>query len=172
MSVVVSGTHAEVEALVERRRRLGLDGRDEVWKGVYHVAPHAHSRHGKVESRLTILLHPFAAAAGLEVVGAFNLGLDERDYRVPDLGVREPGPDSVYVATARIVIEILSPDDETFEKFDFYAERGVDEILVADPDTRTIRCWALGQIGRYVERADSAVLAVECRTLRDALAWP
>lgn len=53
MSTVVLGEPpAELEALLARRRALGLDGHDEVWAGAHHVAPHAHSDHGIVEAEL------------------------------------------------------------------------------------------------------------------------
>src|SRR5512143_2674237 len=113
MTVVVAGHHPEVEKFIDHRRALGLDSCDEMWEGVYHVAPHAHARHGRIESRLAILLAPYAEAAVLEVTGAFNLGLGKDSYRVPDMGVRAPG-DELYMPSAAVVIEILSPDDETF----------------------------------------------------------
>jgi hypothetical protein len=38
-TLVMDPPPAEFEALIERRRRLGLDRRDEMWEGVYHLAP-------------------------------------------------------------------------------------------------------------------------------------
>ena len=32
---------------------------------------------------------------------------------------------------------MLSPGDETYDKLDWYAAVGVDEVLVVDPETRT-----------------------------------
>ena len=60
---------------------------------------------------------------------AFNLGQPD-DFRVPDGGIHRALPTTVYVPTAAAVIEIESPDDETWDKFGFYAERAVDEVLV------------------------------------------
>ncbi|MDQ3680552.1 MAG: Uma2 family endonuclease [Actinomycetota bacterium] len=37
--------------------------------------------------------------------------------------------------------EIISPDDETYEKFGFYADHGVEEIIVADPAARSVTIW-------------------------------
>ncbi len=68
----------DVNAIIERRRALGLDGHDKVWEGVYHMAPCAHSRHGKVEVLLTLALSPRAAVAELDLLGSFNLG-DENE---------------------------------------------------------------------------------------------
>ena len=74
---------AEFEALLERRRRLGQDLFDEVWEGVRHMNPAPSGRHARIEAQLLAILQGPAAAAGLAVVGQFNLGEDEHDYRVP-----------------------------------------------------------------------------------------
>ena len=39
----------ELEALLERRRRLGQDLFDEVWEGVLHMNPAPSGRHGDLE---------------------------------------------------------------------------------------------------------------------------
>jgi hypothetical protein len=59
------------------------------------------------------------------MISIFNLGEPE-DYRVPYGGLFRPGPDEVYVPTAALVVEIISPDDNTWEKLGFYAAHGVD----------------------------------------------
>jgi hypothetical protein len=104
-----------VELELERRRALGLDKFDEVWNGVYWVAPHADSDHGLLDDRVAILLHPWAKRAGLLGSGGFNLGTPD-DYRVPDRGFHRSRPGSAYVETAPVVVEIVSPGDETFTK--------------------------------------------------------
>ena len=168
MSTVVLGERpAELEALLARRRALGLDGHDEVWEGVYHVAAPAHSDHGIVEAGLVAALGPRAKARGLRPSGAVNLGTAE-DYRVPDLGFHEGRPGSAYVGTVAVVVEVLSPDDETRAKFGFYAAQGVRELLVADPAERTVRCWRLVD-GAYEPAGASEVLAVE---LIAEIDWP
>ncbi len=85
MSVLVlDPAPVEIGALIERRRRLGLDRRDELWDGVLHMNPAPHGRHHRVQQQLAQLLGPPAIAAGLTpAVGEFNLG-SEHDYRVPD----------------------------------------------------------------------------------------
>ena len=42
-AVVLDPASADFEWLLERRRRLGLDIYDEMWEGVYHMAPMARS---------------------------------------------------------------------------------------------------------------------------------
>ncbi|MCY7365736.1 MAG: Uma2 family endonuclease [Frankiaceae bacterium] len=169
-TVVLGERPAELEALIEKRRRLGLDGHDEVWDGVYVMAPHAHSDHGIVEEELRGVLFPRAKAGGLIPGSSFNVG-EPDDFRVPDGGYHRTRPGTLYVPTAAMVIEVLSPDDETFAKFDFYARHGIDEILVADPDVRTVRCWQLIDAG-YVEQPRSALLDVDMAALEAEVAWP
>jgi len=169
VTIVVVGEHPEFAALVERRRALGVDGHDEVWEGVYHVAPYAHARHGRIQQRLARVLGPYADAAGYEVVGSFNLGQHD-DYRVPDLAVRGFDSDDVYVPTAALVVEVLSPGDESYAKFDFYARRNVGEILIADPEACVIRLWKLTGAG-YREVKASVLLNVTADELTTAMNW-
>lgn len=159
----------EVEALLERRRVLGLDGHDEVWEGVLHVAPHAGTAHGIVASELLAFLTPFAKARGLISSSAFNLGGPD-DFRVPDGGFYRDMPSGVYADTAAVVVEVLSPDDETFAKLDFYRDHGVAEVIVADPATRTVRYLSLAE-GVQVT-THSQELGVSMSDVEAAIAWP
>lgn len=123
---------------LERRRALGLDKRDEVWDGIYHVTPHAHASHGRLAARLIVALHELASAAGLEASTEFNLGVED-DFRVPDLAfVPIDAELQLYVSTATIVVEIVSPDDASRAKVPFYLGRGVREVWLIDPEQRTV----------------------------------
>ena len=51
----------------------------------------------------------------------FNLGESEHDFRVPDGGLHRPGGDEMWHPSAALVVEIVSPDDETWQKLPFYA---------------------------------------------------
>jgi Uma2 family endonuclease len=75
------------------------------------------------------------------------------------------------VPTAVVVVEILSPDDETFDKFGFYAGTGVDELIVVDPAERLIRCFRHDG-DDYAETAGSDLLAVSSLELTTRLNWP
>lgn len=76
------------------------------------MAPHAHARHGDLDQQIAVLVDPLAKAAGLRATGAFGLGGPDDD-RGPDRGLHRVVPDAVYVPTAALVVENLSPDDET-----------------------------------------------------------
>jgi Uma2 family endonuclease len=169
-TVVLGERPAELEALLARRRALGQDLFDEVWEGVYHMAPASHPWHGYVDNVLAELLGPLARAAGLVGTGPFNLG-EPDDYRVPDRGYHRSLPSTVWVPTAALVVEVISPDDETWEKFDFYGRHGVEEIGVADPHERLLRWFDLAG-ERYEETDISRLLGITTAELSSRIDWP
>lgn len=163
----------EMDELIQRRKRLGLDGYDEVWEGVYHMAPMARSRHGNLQHQLTLILAPYVEEAGLVGTGPFNLGHSDKDFRVPDLGYHRgmPDPEAVYLSTAALVVEVVSPGDETYDKLPFYASHGVGELIVVEPDRHAVLVLALAG-DHYDQVEGSAVLGVEGATLEAAIRWP
>ena len=161
---------AEFEALLERRRRLGQDLFDEVWEGVLHMNPAPHSQHGRLEWQLAGILTPLADRAGLRALGQFNLG-EEGDYRVPDGALVRPGPDAVYLSTAALVLEIVSPGDETWEKLGFYAAHGVEELLIVDPQERTVS-WMGLEAGEYKHLKRSRLIELGATELAAQIDWP
>lgn len=133
------------EHILEWRRRTGADQWDEVWEGVLHMAPSPNRDHQDLELALAMWLRlHWSKPNGCRVYHEINVaepGNWPNDFRIPDLVLLMParfdidcneyfdgGPDAV--------VEIRSPDDETYEKFDFYAKVGVLEIWVIDRDTR------------------------------------
>lgn len=169
-TVVLGPPPVELAALIARRHALGIDLYDEVWEGSYHMAPAPHPYHGFVESQLTVVLAPFADAAGLVATGPFNLGGPD-DFRVPDKGYHRGLPAATWVATAAVVVEVVSPDDETYDKFGFYARHGVDELVVADPAERSVTLWRRDG-DAFVPAEASGLLAVSAAGLTAALRWP
>ena len=169
-TVVLGPRPEELEALIRRRQALGLDTFDEVWEGTYHVAPAAHPAHSYVAHALGVILDRFAKAAGLVPTGPFNLG-EPDDFRVPDQGYHRTLPEGVWVPTAALVVEVVSPDDETYDKFGFYAGHGVEEIIVADPQEQSVRCFRREGDG-YVGTGGTDLLAVGANELRAAIDWP
>lgn len=172
MTVVISGEHAQVQELIQQRRDLGQDGHDEVWEGVYHVAPHAHAHHGIIQFEIAVILSPLVKRRGLVPSSEFNLGDGKSSYRVPDFGVHETAPDLLYVPTALMVGEILSLDDETYDKFDYYAEHGVTEIVVVDPAEKAIMAYGLQSDGSYAPADRIACADITCTDLQSQISWP
>lgn len=170
-TVVLEPPPCEVEQLIERRKALGLDRYDEMWEGVYHMVPMGRFRHGRLQARVLELIAGPAEQAGLLLSGPFNLGAPE-DFRVPDAGLHQGQPDdeAVYLETAAVVIEIVSPDDETYDKLPFYAAHGVEELIVVDAELRRVRIFTLA--GRtYEERSTSPLLSASAAELTAQLDW-
>ncbi len=178
----------EIEALKERRRISGIDRLDEVWEGVLHMVPAPHGRHAKIATQLAMLLNGPASAAGLDLaMGEFNLGESVEDFRVPDGGIHRPGPDRLWYPTAALVVEIVSPNDESWQKLPFYAAHGVDEVLIVDPADRSVHWLALAGGGagggaagdtpergapEYRETERSALIARGPADLAAQIDWP
>ena len=163
---------AEFEQLLERRHRLGQDLLDEVWEGVYHMNPSPHGRHADVQQQLAEILGPLARAAGLRArVGNFNLG-ESDDYRVPDGGLFAPGPLEVFFRTVALAIEIVSPGDESWAKLGFYAAHLVSEVLIVDPDARSVQWLGLGADGQYAPVEHSSLIELSAAELAARIDWP
>ncbi len=161
----------EIEQLLAERARLGLDRRDEIWGGVLHMAPAALRRHADLQAQVIAILHAPARASGLRAVGEFNLG-DKGNYQIPDAALLAPGPDQLYVPTAALVAESLSPDDETPEKIPFYAAHHVDELLIVDPAQHAVHWLALDEHGEYQAIEHSGLIDLGPARLAEQLDWP
>ena len=153
-TLVLDSPAAGLDPLFERRRRSGLDRLDEIWGGVYHMVPAPSGPHATIESQLHTILRPLAQQAGLTMIGQSNLGESEQNFRVPDSALHRDPPTGVWNPTAALVIEIVSPDDETWEKLPFYAAHQVDEVLIVNPQERTVNWLGLsGEEYRPIERS-------------------
>lgn len=135
------------EEFLEERRRLGHDKRDELWEGVLHMVPPGSSIHGSIADELVAALRPVSQRRGLLVrsgqTGLFDPAVD-KSYRVPDvtIGRSEHLADRGF-ESAELVIEVLSPNDESREKFPFFARVGVREVWLIEPKTRAFEVYTL-----------------------------
>jgi Uma2 family endonuclease len=72
---------------------------------------------------------------------------------------------------AALVLEVVSPDDERWEKVGFYSAHGVEELLIVDPQKRRVD-WESLSGARYepVERSG----LIECGAAEPAerIGWP
>jgi Uma2 family endonuclease len=162
----------ELQALLERRHQAGVDRLDEVWQGVRHLVPGPSFEHAHVAQQLGELLGPLARPAGLvPTMHEFNLGESGHDFRVPDGGLHRPGAAGLWHATAAVVVEVLSPGDESRQKPAFYAEHDVDEVLLVDPPTRTVT-WLALRDREYQPVPTSSLIALGPHELAAQLDWP
>ena len=134
--------------MLDARRKNGGDRFDEVWDGVLHMVPPPSLVHQRMESRFIVALTPIARRRGLEVFPELGLVDPPRgwnDYRQPDVSVARPQDlsDRAIEGRAELVIEILSPEDESRDKLPFYARVGVREVWLIDPRTYALEVHAL-----------------------------
>jgi Uma2 family endonuclease len=137
--------HVPDEELIERHRR-GADRFDEMWEGVLHMAPAPAYEHQRIVSAIDRFLGPLCERRGRGVlaiaINVFNETSAAPDYRIPDFTFIASGRDGLLArdgvrgGAPDAVIEIRSPDDETYDKLPFFARLGVREVIVVDRDTR------------------------------------
>jgi Uma2 family endonuclease len=169
-TLILDPAPAQLQELLDRRRRNGADRHDEVWQGVHHMVPAPGAAHSLIAQQLAILLDGPARAAGLVVSVDFNLGA-EHDYRVPDLGIHRGRPHGTWIPTAAAAVEILSPEDETWDKLPFYAGHRVDELIIVDPSTKSVD-WRALRDGQYLPTERSGLVDLDSPRLAAQIDWP
>jgi Uma2 family endonuclease len=136
------------EQLREQRRAWGADKFDEVWEGVYMMAPLANDEHQALAADFCAILKDALGWSGkAKIYPGVNLaattGLWTENYRCPDVAVflretKAENRDTHWVGPADFLIEITSPGDRTHDKIAFYDQIGVEELLIVNRDV-----WAL-----------------------------
>jgi Uma2 family endonuclease len=169
-TLVLDPPPPQLQELIAQRQRTGAARHDEVWEGVYHMIPAAGFGHSLLAAQLAVLLDAPARASGLLVGAEFNLGV-KNDFRVPDLGLHREPQLGAWIPTAAIAVEILSPEDETWEKLPFYAQHGVDELLIVDPRERSVT-WLSLRDREYRPIDRSEILDLSADALAERIDWP
>jgi len=148
------------ETDLARRRRLGLDRYDEMWEGVLHMTPSPEYEQ-RIKGEFYICLHALLSrrSRGLVALGlnVFNDASREPDYRIPDLSFLSRGRESLMARDGihggpDAVIEVRSPEDETYGKLPFFASLGVREAVAIDRDSKRPEVHRLAA-GRFVRAA-------------------
>jgi len=163
------------EQLLENRRICGGDKFDEVWDGVYVMAPLANIEHQQLMSSLgAAFVNAFVAQPEVRVFPGVNVSDRKKgweyNFRCPDVAVVLPGSraidcDTFYYGGPDFVVEIVSDYDRSREKFDFYSRVGVREMLLVDRNPWQLELYRLlasqlELVGR-VDQASNQSLASE-----------
>ena len=133
------------------RRSIGADHWDEMWEGVLHMAPAPSLEHQRVLGQLVVFLVPLLQSSKRgTLLPGINVFRTTTNYRIPDLTFVATGRDDVLSdagvregGSPDAVIEVRSPEDETYEKFPFYAAIGTREVIVIDRDTKRPEIYRL-----------------------------
>jgi Uma2 family endonuclease len=141
------------EGFLAERERLGHDRKDEMWEGVLHMVPPASGIHERVAHGLLFALKPIADRLGLMTrAGTTGLFGSEKNYRLPDVTLaREDQESERGLESAELVVEVLSPYDESRDKFPFFAQLGIREVWLVDPNSRAFELYVLTR-GAYIRR--------------------
>jgi Uma2 family endonuclease len=139
------------EHILEWRRRTGADRYDEMWEGVLHMPPMPTGEHHDFQWSLETYLRAHWAKPIRGKVRCMNVtppGGWPNNYRIPDLILwtadRDPlDKNTCFEGAPNVAVEIRSPDDESYEKLEFYAKLGVDEVWIIDCDTKEPEIYAL-----------------------------
>jgi len=95
--------------------------------------PAPSDKHAEVVQQLAEVLGPLARAARLIArMGIFNLGEPE-NCRIPDGALMRERGNRACAPTAALVVEVVSPDDDTWKRPDFSAAHQADQLLIVDP---------------------------------------
>ncbi|WP_254510688.1 Uma2 family endonuclease [Anatilimnocola floriformis] len=159
MTTLIIDPLAEADYLADRRAK-GLDRYDEVWDGVYIVSPLPEYYHQEIVGDLNSCLQTALRRQKLgRVVPGCNIsdraGDWMQNYRCPDVVVFlttttakfhgahwEGGPD--------FAVEVVSENDRTWDKLDFYAKVGTRELLIVDRKPWQLTLLRL-QEGSFIE---------------------
>lgn len=150
--------------IIARRRRLGIDRWDEVWKGVYVMAPSADNQHFDISNDFQSIFTIVIKWPGLgRCVSGVNISDRKeewrKNFRCPDTAVFLNGTiaedcGEFWFGGPDFAVEIVSPRDRTRKKIPFYEKVGTRELLIVDR-----RPWRLSLLrlidGKLVEAGQS-----------------
>jgi Uma2 family endonuclease len=137
---LVSLEPSELKRLIGRRRLCGGDRYDEVWDGVYVMAPLADNEHQSLGLDLAIAFkNALDSVKQAEVFHGCNVSDQperwKRNYRCPDVAVFLPGNPAedrktYWYGGPDFAVEVISRFDMSRKKFGFYKSVGVRELLL------------------------------------------
>jgi len=169
MPVMIRNHEVEARVLAERRAS-GLDRWDEVWEGVYVMPPFPNDEHQAIQAEFVAILQTVVGWAGLGQVRAGVNVSDRTDdwtqnYRCPDVavffnGCHAENHGTFWLGGPDFAVEIVSPEDSSRQKLDFYASVGVRELLIVDRAPWRLELYRL-EAGRMVEAGHSVVGVAE-----------
>ena len=106
--------------------------------GVCVVSPIATNLHQRTVWRLQKLI----AGLGVEPLSGANVRLPRNRVRIPDVVVPRTPEDGLFMEIAPVIVmEVLSPStraEDTMRKSREYAEGGIDQYWIVDPELRRI----------------------------------
>ena len=144
------------DELAERVRAVAEsenNNHDEVWDGVSLVSPLANNEYQEVVTNLGTIFNVLFGWTGLAHIMAGANVSDREDqwehnFRCPDVVVYLKGTTARNLGThwqggPDFAVEVVSPNDRSRQKFDFYAKVGTRELLIVDRDPWILELYRL-----------------------------
>ena len=141
MATIIQDRDTE-RRIIARRRRLGQDKFDEVWNGVYVMAPLANNEHQDFVGGLNTLLSIVVQWTKLGIVRPGVNVSDRRvgwtkNFRCPDVAVflkdtTALNCDTHWFGGPDFAVEVASSGERVKRKLNFYAKVGTRELLIVD----------------------------------------
>ena len=141
----------------EERLESDSDRFDEVWEGVYIVSPLPNDEHQEIVANFIIC---FGIVIQLTKVGKVRPGVNisdrvegwDKNYRGPDVVVfmndtKAQNHNSFWLGGPDFAVEVVSRNDQSREKFAFYAKVGMSELLIVDRYPWALELYRLGESG-------------------------
>lgn len=154
MSTVVLDSYTE-RTLIAERRSKGLDLHDEVWDGMYIIMPNPNVEHQDLVFGVGFPLRQVIQDEGLgRVFPGVNVSDRiedwEHNYRIPDVAVflnsgAAECHDTFWFGGPDFGVEIVSPDDRSRQKLEFYQKTGTRELLLIDRNPWRLELYRLNQ---------------------------
>ena len=155
MAVMVLNKELADEILEGRNGFSRLNRREEVWDGVTYIMPESNVEHDDIAG---FFYRAFWAVFGIDERNRiqFRVNLSDRtkgwksNYRVPDTMVFLAGNPAKLCGThyrggPDVALEVLSPDDKSREKLDFYALIGTREVIIWTAIPGNSNCTTLSE---------------------------
>jgi len=154
------------QRLREQRKAFGGDHHDEVWEGIYVMAPLPNNEHQRFVTRWVRILDEIITNNELgNVFPGVNVSDRVEDwghnYRIPDVAIflnttRAVNHDTFWYGGPDLAIEIISRYDQSREKLKFYGAVGTQELLLIDRDPWQLEVYRLsGNEMKFVARLSS-----------------
>jgi hypothetical protein len=159
--ILGSSSVGPFKEMLDRRHDWGADRHDEVCSGVLHLD--VLRAHADLAQQLGELLIPPAHNAGMAVaMSECNFGEAEHDAHELDGALR--------MTSAQLVVEIVTPDENSWEKLAFYAAHHVDELVIVDPAEHAVYWLGLDETqGEYQAVEHSGLIDLDPFKLADQL---
>jgi Uma2 family endonuclease len=153
MAVLITDPDLESRLISERQQCDG-DHFDEVWEGIYVMAPLANDEHQEIQANFIAAMKealgwdsPVKLRAGVNVSDR-GQGW-EHNYRCPDVVAFLPGNPAINHEThwqggPDFLVEIASRGDKSRDKLPFYASVGVREMLIVTRNPWSLELYLAG----------------------------